>query len=400
MMRRGRLLFIFVSLTVVAVMVGGSLLASTARRDDGSDSPYKYLSMFVEVLDLVRRAYVDETDASLLMEGALEGVTDALGPYSLYIPASAFERFEAARAVGAAHSGLTVLKERGVAYAAGVVPGSPAADAGFERGDLLSIIDGVSTRELPLWRIQEMLAAAPGTEIAMQRIRMGEQDELTITLGTYEPPGVRLTVESGVAVIDVDAIGPTTARDLALSLDALGDATSLPDLEVDGALVLDLRDVIGGDAERAYDIAALFATGELGALVSRDEVLETYTREGAPRFDGRLIVMINGGTQGAAEAVAAALHGNEQVQLVGQTSFGHCGRESTVSLTNGDRLQITTAYFTGQDREPIKEGLEPDVSVRTRGFDLDADQERDEILEKALEVARGETDPVEERKVA
>ena len=399
-MRRGRLLFIAVSLAVVAVMVGGSLLATTTRRDDGSDSPYKYISMFVEVLDLVRRAYVDETDATALMEGALEGATDALGPFALYVPADATERFEQAAGIGTSRSGLTVLKERGIAFISNVIPGSPGAEAGLERGDLIASLEGRATREMPLWEIHALLAGAPGTSLTMQRVRLGEQEDVSFELAEFSSPGVRLEAVRGVPVLDLEDVQESTPADVALSLASVaGKGAELPGLEKQDRLILDLRDLAGGDASVAYALAGLFVSGDLGALVSRDKTLETFASEKEPQWDGTLTVLVNGGTQGAGEILATILEDQPNVYVVGQPTFGHSGRESMVSLSNGDQLRVTTAFYTGPDRAPITESVPPDVLVRPR-FDLDADSEQDLILEKAVALTLGEEDWPEVQKAA
>lgn len=390
MMRRGRLLFIILSLAVVAVMVGGSLLAATARRD-GADSPYKYLSMFVEVLDLVKRAYVDETETSVLMEGALEGATDALGPFSFYVPANALEGFEQARTVGASRSGLIVLKERGVAFVAGVVRGSPAAQAGIERGDLIATLQGRPTRKMLLWEIQSILASEPGTEIKLHRIRLGEQQDVRFALATYPRPGVRLDTVRGVAVLDLEVFDAATAHDLALTLRSLeATADPAPLVSVRDTLILDLRNLVGGDPAAGYEVAGLFASGDLGVLKAGEQTLETFTAKTPPRWTGEVVVLVNGGTQGAAEILASVLAAQPNVHVVGQPSFGHSGRESLVPLSNGDRLQVTTAFFTGPDLQPLDQRLEPDVVVRPQGFDLDGDADRDDILEHAVGLVLGD----------
>jgi hypothetical protein len=56
--------------------------------------------VFTEVLGLVRQAYVDQPDMGTLIAGALDGTTDALDPFSMYVPAGEVESYLQARNVG------------------------------------------------------------------------------------------------------------------------------------------------------------------------------------------------------------------------------------------------------------------------------------------------------------
>jgi len=391
MISRGRIFFVCLSLLTVAFLIAGSLGAAGSQgEDDGSDSLYKYLSVFTEVLSLVQRAYVDETEVETLLTGAFEGAADALDPLSVYVPAAHVEAYVAARRVGTRRSGLLVLKDRGVAFAAAVEEGSPAADAGLQRGDILSQIDGLSTREMPLWQIHTVLAGPAGTAIEIERLRLGQQETVTLELADFDPTGVVLETRRGVAVLRPSGFYAETPDDFAATLRTLeGGDGELPGLEKNDRLVIDLRGVAGGEEAAAYGVAEFFTAGELGALKAKEKTLETFTAAGEPLFQGRLVVLIDQGTQGAAEVLAAVLRQSAGARLVGSSSFGHSGRQSLLELSNGARLQLTDAFFTGPDREPLDESLEPDFEVRQRLFATpeEAEEGRDDpVLERGIEV--------------
>lgn len=402
MLTRGRLAFIFVSFLAVLLVVAGTMSAKSNRdQDDGTDSPYKYLSVFMDVFSLVSKAYVDEPEGDQLMAGAFEGTIDALDPFSLYIPADYVDTYQKAREVGSRRSGLVLLKERGVAYVVAVEKGSPAAEAGIEMGDILSEIDGRRTRQTPLFELMEILARPAGTEIAVERLRQGQKATLSFELADYQPPGVVLQARRGVAVLKIPAFFDGTVRSVEQSLQTIAKgAEGLPGLEITDKLVIDLRGVAGGVESAAYDAAALFADGELGALLRRDESLSSF--EGAePTWTGEVVLLTDRGTQGAAEVFASVLHQALDARLVGNRTFGHSGRHVLVELSDGGRLQLTDAFYTGPDLEPINESLEPDVRVRTWAMDDSEDEEAanvDEVLEAGLDVLLGTGD--EEREVA
>lgn len=401
MLSRSRSIFLLLSILTLSPIVGSTLLAATSGddKDEGEDSFYKYLSVFTEVLSLVDRAYVDETEMEKLMIGAFEGAADALDPFSLYVPATAVESYEASRAIGSRHSGLLVLKERGVAYAASIEESSPAAEAGVERGDIIAMIDGEETREMPLFQIHTQLAGPAGTVVKLETIRMGVKNELELTLQDYSPPGVELRVEDGIAVMRLPSFHAETAANVGASLTALQAGEGLDGLSANDKLIIDLRGVAGGEESVAYQVASLFVDGELGVLTNRGEVVETFTAQDTPRFSGEAVLLVDRGTQGPAEVLAKVLQDRLETPLVGMPTFGHSGRLSLLRLSNGGRLQLTDSFYTGPDREPIVDSLEPDFIVPPLP-PADDEVEPDAVLEKGLAVVRGEAEPAEEKQAA
>lgn len=358
-MNRSRVVFFVLSLIVVSSLVGGHWLADAVNQRPGQDSLYKYLSTFTEVLGLVRQAYVDETDLDALMAGALDGTTEALDPFSVYVPAGEVEPFLAARETGNRLSGVTLLKERGIAYVVAVEANSPADQAGVRPGDVVSKIAGSNTRLLPVWEIQEALAGEPGSHVELELLRQGEELQVAFELTPYETPVASLEAlerdGDTAALVQIARFEAGTPERVAALLGEVREAGH-------DRLLLDLRNVAGGEAEAAYGVAALLAGGELGKLVKREHTLETF-QGGEDGWSGRLVVMINRGTLGAAEVLATILRQRLGAELVGERTFGYAGRQDVAELTGGGRLLYTDAFYTGPDGVPLRESLEPDESV-------------------------------------
>lgn len=386
-MTKSRFFFFLASTLLVLPILAGSLLGAAVEDDaaPGGDSLYKFLSVFTEALSLVDQTYVEETDQETLMSAALDGVTDALDPLAVYVPEAAVSRYVETRSVGNTHSGLFLVRERGMVYVLAVRPGSPAERAGVEQGDLIAEIDDRSTRVLPMWEVHQLLAGAPGTEIDLELIRYAESVDATLTLGAFAEAAPTLETERGVPVLTVPAITEATPAQVAGLLERLdeGDADRL---------LIDLRGVAGGDAGAAYEIAALFADGEIGRLKHREETLETFRgAEGdAAAWSGRIAVLTDRATLGPSELLATVLRQKAGAELVGGRTFGYAGRQSMLELASGGVLFLADAFYTGPDFEALDEPLEPDVRVaeRVRGFSPD-DEEEDEgpdvVREKGIE---------------
>ena len=380
-MNRSRFFFFLASSAVALPLLAGSLLSAASSKPSEGDSLYKYLSVFTETLGLIDQAYVEETELDVLLASALDGATDALDPMSVYVPAEAVSRYESVRRVGTGRSGLLLLHDRGMIYAVAVQPGSPAEAAGVEPGDLISEIDGRATRKMPLWEARALLAGPAGTELDLELLRYSDTIETTLALRAFDPPRPTLAVEDGVPVLAIpgfDGDTPTQVERLLSDLPA-------PEAAGEKRLLIDLRDAAGGDVAAAYAVAGLLVGGELGSLKDRDETVERFAAEPAAPWSGRLVVLTDRSTLGAAEILATVLRQKADAELVGQRTFGYAGREKGVDLSTGARLFLTDAFYTGPDMEPLDEPLQPDLAVERRAGFLEGPDEDEETTDRVLE---------------
>jgi carboxyl-terminal processing protease len=387
-MNRSRSLFLSLSLLVLLPLASGVLWSSvtTARGDDGADSLYKYLSIFSEVFGLVRSSYVDPADADALLGGALEGVTDALDPFSAILSADALSDYERARSLARERSGLVLAKDRGIVFVVAVDEASPAAVAGVERGDLLAAIDGEETRGLPVWRVERRLAGEPGDELTLRLVRRGTPEERTLRLAVVAPLAPRVEEARGLPLLRIPRLESGVAdqvRPLVEVLERTGRSR----------LLVDLREVAGGDAGEAAAVGALFARGPLGHLEERGQRRRELRSEAEPLWQGDMVVLVDGGTLGAAELLAAILRDGAGARLVGVRTFGWAGERSFVELSSGSRLHLTTAFYAGPDGHLISKGLTPEIAVDelSRRFDESERPLRELILERGIELLLGES---------
>ncbi len=390
-MNRSRILFFLLSLAVLLPIVSGTLSRAATDQPADDDALSKHLSVFSEVMSLIRRAYVEETSIDELLAGGLDGATDALDPLSTFVPADSIEAFEEVRQIGRNHSGLTVGKERGIAFVIAVDTGSPGEEAGLEAGDILAEIDGRSTRGIPLWELQSVLAQEPGTELSLEILRRGQSKELALQLQTYQFSESIVEDHEGLAVLRLGRIGEDTVEEVR---EALGSLTR----SGQDKLLIDLRGLAGGSSEAAYSIAGLFASGELGRLQGAEGAEVRFEGLQALPWSGDTVVLVNAGTQGPAEILAAVLRQQSGARLVGQRSFGLAGHQSLVPLSDGSGVLLTDAYYTGPDGEPISSSLVPDVVVRQRPGTVSEEEVEieDLTLQRGLEVLLEAEAPIEE----
>ncbi len=126
---RSRLAFVVVSICALA-----SLRAVTGPEGAGRDPATRALSIFSEVFSLTRSNYVEPTDSRLLLDGAYDGMSDALDPFSYYVPASAQAAYKAQQASGAASPGIVFARRGGYPYVVGPLSGLPGREGRDQGG--------------------------------------------------------------------------------------------------------------------------------------------------------------------------------------------------------------------------------------------------------------------------
>jgi len=375
---RSRLLFVAVSLGALV-----SLRAAAGPEGAGRDPATRALSIFSEVFSLTRSNYVEPTEPKALLEGAYDGMSDALDPFSYYVPASALATYRAQESAGAAGPGIVFARRGGYPYVVAPLPGSPAEKAGIKAGDLIDSVDGKTLRNAPYWKVKAALEGPDGTTLELGVFRGGDEKKLTIpvTRGRFEPTPVSATSEKDVLVLKIPSFTPASAAAVKKQLDDASKRSV-------SAVVLDLRGSIGGDPADVVPVAALFlGKGTVATVQSRKvagKALEVPA--GEPAWTGRVVVLMDDSTAGPAEILAAALHDRAKATTVGETTVGLGVVQRGVPTEEGGLLYMTVGRYVSPSGQVLGgKGLSPDERVIVFPGEETA---RDRVLERGLEIAR------------
>jgi carboxyl-terminal processing protease len=213
-----------------------------------------------------------------------------------------------------------------------------------------------------------MILGDPGSVVTLRVLRSGEKPQsLKITRGNPKTPPAEARVEAGkIGVIKVYSLDAGEADDI---------RSQVQNLAKQGVqkIVLDLRGVATGTLNEGVAVANLFIKdGELAKVIGRDnKVLKTLSADPTKAiFDGKVAVLIDLGTAGAAEVVASAILDRKRGEVVGERSFGSGTEQQLFTLRGGDGLLLTTAKwasasgnpFLGDDRASM--GVKPSVEVK------------------------------------
>lgn len=379
------------------------LLAAAARGAGGSpaaiqEDTYQTLDVFSNALALIRDHYLEPVEEEMLMDGAVRGIFEALDSDSAYLDPEETALFhERADAEGAVGIGL---EKRYYLQVDDVLPGSPAAEAGIERGDAIAAIDGRGTRQMrtPIGRL--LLSGPPGSTVELAVRKSAAETEPTVfTLERRRivpPPVESSEPEPGIGLVRVRRFSPETAGQVAAAVRSLRDSGA-------EALVLDLRgsrpagNRAAADSVLGVATASVFRAGLVARRAERTEegerILEDLTAEppdSGPAGAGLPVtVLVNAGTAGPGEVVAAAVGPLPNGEVVGGRTAGRTGRGELVPLPDGDSILMSSSHLLGPEGDDLLgAGVTPTLTpedLDLRGADLDED---DPELDFALRVAR------------
>lgn len=346
-----------------ATLVG--LGAATAVGQTPRNEAFRMVALFGDVLGIVEQAYVVPVDDKKLIEAALQGMMTSLDPHSNYLPPDGYGDLQERTTGQYSGVGLTIQAEGGFVKIISPMDGGPAARAGVQAGDVISVIDGQNAAGLTVTQVSDKLRGAAGTSIKVTFLRDGEEPrEVVLTREVIKIESVTGRVEGEFGYLRVSTFNENTGRELTETIARL--KTENPTIK---GYVLDLRNNGGGLLDAAISVSDAFL--ERGEIVSqRGRTAEQIQRYYATRGDltGGLpvVVLINYGSASASEIVAGALKDHERATVIGLTSFGKGSVQTVIPLRGGrdGALSITTArYYTPSGGSIQKIGIEPDLEV-------------------------------------
>ncbi len=341
-------------------LVGG--MTGVRASSNSNDGAYRQLQVYSEVLSRVHSEYVEEPNIPGVTNGALHGLLESLDSNSSYLSAAEYKEYKAHKTEAKGDIGATVSKRFGYASVISVIPGSPADKAGLQDTDILEAIEGKSTREMSLGEIHNLLSGEPGSTVTLSVVRASraEPQKTVITRAMVEvPPVVEKTIEPGIAEIKVDAFTKGKTDEI---------AGKLKEVKRNGAkkLILDLRNCAEGDESEGIAAANLFLNhGTITYVQGQKYPRQAFNADPSKDIsDLPLVVLVNKGTAGPAEIVAAAILENARGDVVGDKTFGNGTVQKTIEMKDGSALILSIAkYYTPSGKAIQDSAITPNVLV-------------------------------------
>lgn len=375
----------------LSLSLGGGLLSSPSQPDP-DELAWEQARLFAEVMERVKRDYVEPIDDSVLLESAIRGMVSDLDVHSEYLDADEYRDIRISTTGSYTGVGIEVGEVDGIVKVVSPIAGSPAARAGIRSGDQIVAVDGVNVELERLHETIGRMRGRAGSQVTLRVLRDAEAIDYKMRRAIVRVASVHYELMNpAYGYVRLSQFSETTARELSRAIDTLQDEN---DGMLDG-IILDLRNNPGGVLDSAVDVSDLFLNS--GLIVTADgRTVESRFARSAHRGDvldgAEMVVLVNNGSASAAEIVAGALQDHGRALIVGTETFGKGLVQTVMPLSKGRAIKLTTSrYYTPSGDSIHETGITPDIYVEdTPGYpDLsltgELDREEDAQLLEALD---------------
>ncbi|MGC2129682.1 MAG: S41 family peptidase [Candidatus Aquilonibacter sp.] len=281
-------------------------------------------------------------------------------------------------------TGIVIQEDDASKYIAvsDVVPDGPADKAGIQQDDLITAIDGQSTKGWTVDRASAHLRGKEGTKVSITIQRDGK------TLSPYALTRAKIhqlsvfdkILPGNIGYVALTVFGKDTATELTAALGRLQKKGAR-------AYILDLRNNGGGYLNAAVGVSSKFiSSGPIVSVESRGSNITTYEASDTAIAPVPLAVLVNQFTASASEITSGAIQDSGVGTLVGTKTYGKGVVQTIFPLPDGSAVKITTArYLTPHNRDINHLGIDPDIVVAEPRSARFGDPKSDPQLRRAMQ---------------
>ncbi len=372
----------YVLILVIGVVIGSFIQDFRAAGVLGRDN-YKSI---LDAANLVKQQSINEYSADEITDMMLTGLASYIDDdYSYYFTPEAKTQYDDDRQ-GIIKGGIgvqVVTQEDGSVLIVDVYDDSPAQKAGIKVGDYIIGVDGTDVAEIE--ELSEAILGENGTSVRITVRRSGDELAYDVVRGQSQQTMVRYRAIGDVMYIQLKSFNGNAVEKFQEALEAVKSHKSK-------GIVLDLRDNGGGDLSILEKIGnMILPEGRIIYAQDRHGNTVSEIKSSGADLDLPIVILTNGNTASASEALAGAARDRNTAVLVGTKTFGKGIMQSTYTLDNEGAFKLTTAKYYLPSGECIHgTGLTPEYEVVLPGGEesrpYDMTDEEDTQLQKALEL--------------
>ena len=350
---------------------------------------YEKIDLFGEVLENIKKDYVDEVDQAEMMDSAINGVLQSLDPYSAYMSPELFKEMQTDTKGEFGGLGIEIGMESGVVKVISPIDDTPAAEAGIKAGDYIVKIGKDQVQGKTLLEAVKLMRGPVGTSInlTIRRKNVKKPLEFEVTRKIIEVRSVNseiISKEKNIGYIRLKSFNENSDKQFLKSIKNFEKNKKIK------GYILDLRNNPGGLLTQAINITDFFLDdGEIVSTKGRNisETRKFFARKGDEINGKPIVVLINNGSASAAEIFAGALKDHKRAIILGENSYGKGSVQSVIPLKNGGGIRLTISkYYLPSGKSISEVGVTPDILVEEIGDDFKIKSEKDNQLNYAIKL--------------
>ena len=350
---------------------------------------YEKIDLFGEVLEKIKKDYVDDVNQSKIMDSAINGVLQSLDPYSAYMSPELFKEMQTDTRGEFGGLGIEIGMESGVVKVISPIDDTPAAKAGIKAGDYIVKIGDDQVQGKSLMEAVKLMRGPVGTsiELTIRRKNVKKPLEFKIIRKIIEIKSVNSEVlgkNKNLGYIRLKSFNENSDKQF---LDIVRQFEKNSKIK---GYILDLRNNPGGLLTQAINITDFFLDdGEIVSTKGRkaSETRKFFAKKGDQIKGKPIIVLINYGSASASEIFAGALKDHKRAIILGENSYGKGSVQSIIPLGNGGGIRLTISKYYLPSGDSISEvGVTPDIVVEETGDDFKINSKNDNQLNYALKL--------------
>ena len=350
---------------------------------------YEKIDLFGEVLEKIKKDYVDDVDQSEIMESAINGVLQSLDPYSAYMSPELFKEMQTDTRGEFGGLGIEIGMESGVVKVISPIDDTPAQKAGIKAGDFIVKIGKEQVQGKSLLEAVKLMRGPVGTSIdlTIRRKNVKKSLEFSIKREIIEVRSVSSKViskEKNIGYVRLKSFNENSDSQFLKSIKKFEKNSKIK------GYVIDLRNNPGGLLTQAINITDFFLNdGEIVSTKGRkvSETRKFFARKGDEVKGKPVVVIINNGSASASEILAGALKDHKRAIILGENSYGKGSVQSIIPLRNGGGMRLTISkYYLPSGKSISEVGVTPDILVEEIDDDFKIDTEKDNQLDYAIKL--------------
>lgn len=314
--------------------------------------------------DVLNKSYGNTKDAYEAIRGMLATLDD---PYTRFLDPREFKEMQIDTSGELSGVGIQLSLDKDTKELIVVSPidGSPASRADVKPKDVITQINGKSTKGMSTEDAVKLIRGPAGSKVSIQLRRNKSQlisvDLIRDRIEIHAVDSRLNTTPDGIKVgyIRLKQFNANATKDM---------RQAIKELEEKGAqgYVLDLRSNPGGLLMASVEIARQWLDdGVIVSTKTRDGVQDIKRAGGKALTKAPVVVLVNEGSASASEILSGALQDNNRAVLVGQKTFGKGLVQSVRGLSDGSGMTVTIAkYLTPSGRDIHKYGIQPDITAK------------------------------------